>query len=591
MFIITPISLENDRYTQAVNAANAQVDAVSFIRQACDLKITMFEKKLISRDELFYETDNLGWIFGTGIWSYRGKVGGEGLLLIIDDLRNDSLNRELLRGQYALLVRLKKRDHLILILDSSGIQNLYKSDEGIVSTSFMACLYSKEKVATLNRKAAIENLVTGHIVSPDTLINEIKRFHPKGANDFFIEKILINVNNPNERIGIPDFKNREEAMEAQLSNLDELFEAFRNLNIEGADFGLTGGLDSRLLLAFALRNWDENRISVYTNSRLRKGKEKVVDEPIAVGVSKAIGKDLKLGWMSHPTDIEEEHLYETVQKSFKFFDGHVKMHTQYFEAYNNSEFKLNLIGQSRLNTSGIGGEQYRNMERFGSGKWNLRSFLDFKTIKMVAGEALNREELNSLLDYLVPKVKSRLGVGDDLSRVDVKKYYNEILNGDRLGARNNMENKLYWFLSPYTEAKVSEQAYGMCQFIGNYNFTFQAEMLARVNERMGKVPTDYGFTPTVGLTSKMKVQEMTKLLIPWELFYHTKIKNLHKPGSYDLFNKLNKYGFIREYLDVIESIFPEVNFEHLNVRPDLMPIAVNLGCFIYELTKEGKLKV
>lgn len=591
MFILFPIGLGDDRYAEAVNAANAQVDSGFFTRHAYNIKIVLFEKKLIPRDEVFYETSNSEWIFGTGIWSYRGKVGGSGLHLIIDDLRNNSLNNEELRGQYALLVHLKTSNKMILIVDSSGIQNLYFSDEGVVSTSFMACLYSKEKIATLNRKAAIENLVTGHVVSPDTLVHEISRFYPKRKNDFSLNGIIIKVSNPNERIGIPNYKNKYEAIEAQISNLDELFGTFRDLNIDGADFGLTGGLDSRLLLAFALRNWDEDRISAYTNSRISKGTEKVVDEPIAVGVSKAIGKELKLGWMSHPTDLEEEHLYETVQKSFKFFDGHVRMHTQYFEAYNTSEFKLNVIGHSRLNTSGIGGEQYRNMERFRSGKWDLRSFLDFRTIRMVSGETLNREELNCLLDYLVPKVKSRLGVGDNLSRVDVKKYYNEVLNGDRLGARNNMENKLYWFLSPYTEAKVSEQAYGMCQFIGKYNFTFQAEMLIRINHRMAELTTDYGFTPANGLSSKIKVQEMAKLIIPWEFFYRTKIKNLHKPGSYDLFNKLNKYGFIRKYLDVIESVFPEVDFQHLNVRPDVMPIVVNLGCFIHELLKEGKLKV
>lgn len=548
--------------------------------------VFLYRKKLIALEEVFIEFGSGSWIFGVGTWAYRSKIGRDGLLLFFEDVQMHKMDSSLVRGQFTFILS-NNDDNLKIFTDRSGIQNIYYTDCGVISSSFLASVYSRKKPCSLDQQAAYEVLTTGHIISPDTLVNEVKRFFPL-AEISAIDGCSITIINSNPS-GIPEYLDYESALESQVNNLDELFKSFSDIQKYTADFGITGGLDSRLLLSFAKKNWEKKSIRLYTNSRIVSFGHQVVDEPISELVSESSEIDLKLGLMKDPLSLTDEEIVNTIHESFLFFDGHVRMHIQYFEAYNTERFKLKVLGDSRFNTSGIGGEQYRNMERFNGKKWPLREFLKYKTILFVSGEALVGKEKNFFLDGLAAKVKKRLDVDDSLDFIGVKKYYNEVLNGDRLGARNNMENKLSWFLSPFVDWKIAESAYGLTPFLLNDYFFLQSKMIGKGDSTLAQIPTDYGFTPSNGLPVKDMLKEKLLSNVPWQLFYWLRVKRLHKPGSYSFFNQLVKNASISKYSDTVRTTLPAINIDKVLSTPDVMPIAISLGYLISNLREKGKL--
>lgn len=548
--------------------------------------VLLYPKKLIPLNELFVET-NSGWIFGTGTWSYKSFSGCTSLNLLMQDIATDNVDRSKLRGQFVLLYHFN--DQLNIFTDASGIMNIYYDNETI-SSSFLAILYSKNEPAQLNKFAALETICTGNLVGPDTLVHGINRFMP--VNNFeSLHQVNIDVIHFNEKKHSIKYKTRKEALEQQVAAMDELMLSFKELaeNTQ-VDTGITGGLDSRLLLAFALRNWPQEQINVYTNSRVRRNGEKIIDEPIAVKVAGAVGKKLKLGWMKHPADLTEEELQQTIKESYLFSDAHVRMHIQYFESYSTKDFKVGLLENSRFNMSGIGGEQYRNQERFTGKYWNGKKFIAEKTMKHISGD-IGGSYYNELVDYIYTKTKNRLGITkDNWSFVEVKQYYNEIINGERLAARNNMENKLSWFLSPFAEAKIAFDAYSITAYLG-LSPKFQVDMLNMISEKLGAIETDYGFTPAKGIPVKIRFADRVKAMIPWSVFYKYRIKTLFASGRYALLKELKRFEIIRTAIETLEKIFPEINLNEILIRPDVMPIAINLGYMInYEL-ENGKIKL
>lgn len=552
------------------------------------LNFFLFPKLLVSPTEVFQKSDD-SWIFGTGIWSYRHKVEGSGLRLLLHDISNEAFQEDELRGQFAIIYYIPNLEQVKILTDFSGIQNIYIDSNGNISSSFLALLYDSKQPYRVNRKAVLEVLTTGNLISPDTLVEGIKRFHPRMKDNQF-GKIQISTTQIKESTPSPAFRNRQNAIEVQIEKMNDLFVRFARLNEKFlTDIGITGGLDSRLLLGFALSNWGKKNLSLYTNTRLRAGEEKIIDEPIAEKVAQATGLPLKMGWMKDPVDLSEEELKQAIKSSYYFSDAHTRMHIQYVEQYNTPGFKLQVLGGSRFNLSGIGGEQYRNQERFLFGRWDLPQFIRYKTMLLVSGESIQVSRLlKEQIDYLSQKVQDRIHCKEKMNHIDVKRYYNEIINGERLGARNNMENKLCWFLSPYAEWTVASAAYQITPFLGT-SPSFQSEIMIRVNPKIANIESDYGFTPLKGIPFSIKASNYFKAWLPWNVFYYLRIKPMLKNKRNIQFETLNSLTFIQKTIENVKDLFPELNINELLIRPDFMPIVINVGYFLLTERENGRI--
>lgn len=519
-----------------------------------------------------------------GIFIYKGFRSEEAILAALKDLERNQFDELAVRGSFALIVY--REEQLRIWLDATLIQHLYvDAERNALSSSFLALVETKA-----NREPQLEAfqeiLLTGTQIGPNTLIKGIQKTEPQAIPR--IEGVEIKI--CKRPLSITDYKSREHALEDSQSRLEACFKDYRGLAEDhGALLGLTGGLDSRLNLAVALKLWPQP-IEVYTNCRIRKGKERVIDEPLAQKAAESVGLTLRAGWMVHPLDMEDQQLSQVMEQSYQFFDGHGRMHAQWFEDYNTARFKKDLMGDRLFGLSGIGGEQYRNFEGMLSKTWSKDYFVRFHLALNYCGPAFKHskaeDEFIEALGYRVWQ-KIKPSNADRITHPEVKQYLNEILIGNRLGARNNAENRLAWFASPFTDPGVSIPAYGLTHWIGS-SIAFEKDLIVRLNNDLANVPLDYGIRPSDDLSWRMKVKPWIRHFTPARLWVNKRIGPLSEPGSYKLFNELTAQSkLINACVAEVKKLDLPIHLDRLCALPDFMPIVVNMGYFLLKLKQSS----
>lgn len=515
-----------------------------------------------------------------GVFIYKGFVAEEAVRLALTDLEHHRFDELAVRGTFAFLVY--NEEHLKIWLDATVIQHLYVNKaQKALSTSFLA-LVETQSNRTPQLESFQELLLTGTQIGPETLVKGIFKTEPHYIPEIAGVEIKI-CKRPTQG---SDYKSREEALDHAQAHLEACFNDYRGLaTAHGALLGLTGGLDSRLNLAVALKKWPKP-IEVYTNCRIRKGKEQVIDEPLAQKAAESVGLTLRAGWMVHPLDMDDVQLAEVMEQSYQFFDGHGRMHAQWFEDYNTARFKKALMGNRLFGLSGIGGEQYRNFEGMLTPTWSRDYFIRYHLALNYCGPVFkNQQAEDSFADSLGERVWSKIkpAKSDRVSHSEVKQYLNEILISNRLGARNNAENRLAWFASPFTDPGVSIPAYGLTKWLGS-SIEFEKDLIVRLNDSLANVPLDYGIRPKDDLSLKMKIKPWVRHFTPSRLWVDKRIGPLSEPGSYQLFNELSAQStLIKTCVEEVNKLSLPIHLNRLCALPDFMPIVVNMGYFLLKL--------
>lgn len=513
-----------------------------------------------------------------GILFYENYCLEEALSRFIIDYYTGKVNWNSLSGTYAILIWCQKE--LEIILDTFVVQSVFICRKNkIIGTSFLGILDSDSQFS-LNNDAILETILTGNLIGPETLINEVERIEKDYQIKCFNNVKLTYTPNP-DNIIVP--KSREEAASLILGKLRKSFSNISTIaNDSGLVTGITGGLDSRLILALAVDKISLNHIGVYTNCRTTKGKEKVVDEPIAEKVALSIGKKLKPAWMVHPLDLTEDEFSQVTHNSFLLFDGQVRMHVQFFEQYNNSVFKKNVHNDCKFGLSGIGGELFRNHDGMVSRYWTKDKFIKYYLVKNFVGDCfLTKEGEKSFfnrLDYKISKVLKFKS--DKVYHKDLKKYYNLILVPYRLGIRNNSENRLFHFYSPFIDPSTVYQGFENVNYLGS-SISFEKDLICELNKNLSNVELDYGIKPIDKVSFSLIFKPYVRNAIPDKLYVNFRINELRKPFSYSFERNMNaKFLLFRESINEVRNLNLQINIDVLLSSQDTMPIIFNLGYFL-----------
>ena len=340
---------------------------------------------------------------------------------------------------------------------------------------------------TLNRDAATENLVTGGITGTETLVNEISSFS-KGSFTLFpdIEFVL-------PRVGTTTDKPESEAdaIGRQAELLGNYFSSCGKLAAGGgADIGLTGGYDSRLVLACARENLDD--LQVHSHFRPAGSEEWRIARMIAEGE----GISFISPEVTPPEKMDDEGLLRVIGSSFRFSDGAISLHCNWMEEYNTLEYRLSVLGNKRLGLSGIGGEQYRNQERLYGKPWIFSQWLKYSYLRKVSGRVfLTVKDEREMLARIKSKICSITGFSPGkrfICLADLKRIQNEVLIPAYRGARTDAENRHSWYLSPLADFHISTAAYGIIKFLKDSK-RFEADLIRMIAPSLAAYPTDYGY--------------------------------------------------------------------------------------------------
>lgn len=537
-------------------------------------KLFYYDKQLIKK-EIKNSDENIN-IFITGTCIIHGLSVDESMAAITDHyIKHKELPNSLI-GNYCIIIC--QNDKIYLHHDPENIYNIFLAkDFSVISSSFLALCDGMTKL-TINREAIIENLCTGSLIGEDTIFSEINRV-TYNVDVVLPEKSLL-LFSKKEKFVIPHFHNKKESLSAQIDILDWYFAGIKALVKEyGLDSGLTGGFDSRLLMALIKRHFSDVSHQFHSHKRKVNGAEYLIAKHLCTITSSSFVEEESLDI----NDMDDIQIGESIKRGMYFYDGQIRSHAFWHESFNNLDYRKKILKDKRVGFHGIGGEQYRNIERMHKSDWNYELWIKYNIIRKLTGnKVLNKPSMDNLVDSLSYKINQIIPVSDNkIDHLGLKRYLNEVFIPSNRGVRTSMENKLTYFFSPFTDFRVSVEAYGAVPFLGN-SLNYQAEIINLISPELANETSDYGFN---FISGERASEYFPRLIgenyihpILWEsILYNMK----NKKGNLK-WCRLNKTSLYLHHLtDVVQSMNININLEDLLKSSDLGPSVFSLG-FILE---------
>ncbi len=524
-------------------------------------------------------SNTLSAVAGTGTFIYKRCGPKESLQLLLDDFNKERFSPSELLGHYFIFLILPLG--LKILTDGTGLIKAYHDRGGsYLSSSFLMAASLQEKL-TLNKSAAIENLVTGALISPDTLVNEICCFSSR--SHILFPDIAFLTPERNFTGVIP--QNRVESVKRESILIDDYFRACSRLANEcGADIGLTGGYDSRLILAHAVRNF--NDIQVHSHYRKYETEEWRVAKEIADGE--------RLQFVSPkviPTEeMDDDTLLRTIESSYKYCDGAIRLHNNWLEEYNTWEYQARIMGNMLLGVNGIGGEQYRNHDRLYIKPWLFKQWIKYYYIRRTSGNLfLCSKDEREIVFSIMCKISDLLGFSKSKQWIklsDLKRIQNEVMIPAYRGTITDAANRYAWSLSPFADVHLSTSAYNIVRYLRSSR-NFEAELIREASPNLAHYRTDYGYNLLGGEPWSYRLAStLFENLLPAAMKW--KIREVIRKGKQEtaVVKKIRSSAVLQVYFQKTVHAGLPLSEEMLISREVTACMAVSLGFFLEKLNIE-----
>lgn len=535
--------------------------------QPFEIKIGEYFLKLYEKTALKipnYHQKDSDYIFACGSLFYKGLGYSDSLKQLLEDFVLNQVDSNHLYGNYVIIFYNTKSKKFTFCIDPSYIKNVYFDPVNKVITTDFLSLVSSFPTYTLNHLAIIENLTTGNLISPDTYVNGVYKLDQINVDE--IEDnfpwIITKVFKP--EVGY-NFNGFDEAVDHANEQLSKYFQSVAEISNEfGAHIGLTGGFDSRLLLIHAKRHLRR----LLTNSFWR---ENSLEYKIAKLVAKASKQDF---FSFEEKPFMEPGKEEMLQKSYYFFDGQIRSQNIWEEEFNLSDYALQIASDHFVGFHGLGGEQYRNSDRFPS-NMSTRCFIEFEWMFRQCGNVFKAKKIRKeVYEKIQSKIKRLVKLDDrKLGLLEMKIIQNEIWNTSNRAARVNVLNQQQFYFAPFSEFQLSRAAYNYVPYLGK-SYRFQMEMMRRLDSELSSVNTNYGFNIQQGEPLKNHIITTVVNIIPRMLYYR-----LYRYWK-DFINKGNSDTSIKRGVNYLAGMYDMIDLEKLSNSADL---GKNINSFEYLL--------
>lgn len=478
-----------------------------FIFDLGEYRLLLYKKQLVDVNN-YYSLDSVS-LYVCGSLFYKGLNYEHSLKELLLDYRNECVSANDLYGNYVCLFYNSQTKKITFCLDPAFAKNVYYSTKlKIISSNYLAILECLDSWS-INELAIAENLTTGHLISPDTYVNEIQKidkinfheldnFFPNLETRTFTPKVI-------ERI-----ERRKDALRHANEMLSQYFSAVKNIAHQfGAHIGLTGGFDSRLLLMHA-KKYITNLI---TNSFWR---ENSIEYEIAKNLAYVANVPFyafENGSFEAPPP---EHM---MKKSFYFFDGQIRSQNNWDEVFNLPEYAAQIAYNHFVGFHGSGGEQYRNADRL-IGSIPFNTYVKYEWMFKQSFNFFKDKELErAIFNRISAKIRRLTGISDNrIGLLELKIIQNEVWNTANRLTRVNVLNQQQFYFAPFTEYQLSHAAYSYVPYLGP-SLAFQIDLLNNLDRELSEVRTNYGFRIDKGEPLKMQLVPYAMKIVPRSLFY------------------------------------------------------------------------
>jgi asparagine synthase (glutamine-hydrolysing) len=409
----------------------------------------------------------------------------DALAALLDEVRAAGrIDENALRGNFALFIH--AGDHVWLLNDALGFVRIYASADGcFFSTSWLAACAYLERVE-LDEASAIEYVLTGAAHSRDSVARNVTLLKLGWAHDL-TRRCMWQRFPSGIAAGGHAFSSLDEAVEAVAAHLHEVFDEVATAFPGRIRAALSGGFDSRLIVAGLRACGAHPELFVYGRA-----------ESPDVVVAKAVARSAELALDVIDKDIVNRDLpppdVASLEQSALFFDGLPNDGLHDRGADQQTRLQQNADGYIALN--GGGGEIFRNFFHLADRSFTaddiVETFYRGFSTKVFRGA-------HGLSDYkarLAASVVETLAIpdsgGNRLTRRQVELVYPLFRCHFWMGVNNSVGVRHGYYATPLVDLGLVRIAQRLPLRWKNAG-AFQSRLVAALHPGVAAQPSAYGF--------------------------------------------------------------------------------------------------
>ncbi len=431
-----------------------------------------------------------------------------------------SAETDFVSGHYAVVMR--KEGKTTIHLDQFGGYLVYfDADAGIVSSSFYA-ISSVLRSLTLQRQAAYEYVFNGVVSGNETIFSEVA-ITPIGAR---VDVDADGLNIRRTALEAPKKTSEEkycESLQRGIQLLDRYFDPVAKTFKDRIRTALSGGYDSRLMLACLRRHGAQPRVYIY-------GQEQDPEVRLVQAIARGEGFPLAVIDKDAQLIVSPDEFAEVVRQNFFGVDGY-----NYGGIFQNGaerkESICRVAGKS-IAFNGGGGEIFRNFFYLLDRPLRVRELLwaFYSGFDPACGTPLF--EVDAYYRNLERKIFEVVGSDDPwLPRPTVEWLYHNFRCRAWDGKTDSNSNRFGYTAMPFLERRITEHASRLPLGWKNHG-AYEAALIARIDPKLAAYPSNYGHSFEVSRPLWRRANDYgTYLRPPWLRRYTHRIKNSIRDAS------------------------------------------------------------
>ena len=433
---------------------------------------------------------------------------------------NSSMSKRIM-GHYAAV--LKKDGRTQIKLDRFGGYHIfYNTEARIVCSSFFAICCVLPSL-TLSQQSACEYVFNGVLSGNETLFREVT-LAPIQAT-IVVAPQMLEIIRPSLAITRSFASPRRDAsVRESIALLDRYFAAVARSFGDRARCALSGGYDSRLILAFLRRHGVRPSLYVYGNQR--EG-----DVRVATHIAREENLPLEAIDKDDRPIIPATEFIETAHRNFLATDGYG--HAGIFHnGAETEELGRRVLGNT-IAINGGGGEIFRNFFYLPDRRYTIDELLwsFYSQFDLATCTALF--DVKSYYRGLRGKVVDLLGTDEPtLPRSAIEWLYHAFRCRAWDGKVDSIAGRHGFTAMPYLEKDITEHASALPLHWKNYG-GYEAELVRRVDSQLARYPSVYGhnFSRPPPLSRRLS-DNLTYFRPPWLRRYTYRLKHRGHRGDW-----------------------------------------------------------
>jgi asparagine synthase (glutamine-hydrolysing) len=432
------------------------------------------------------------------LW-FRGHFGRRALATLLDEVRiTGRLEESALRGNFALF--LKTGEHTWLLNDALGFVRIHASADGcFFSTSWLAaCAYLQQ--VEVDAASAIEYVLLGaahsrHSVARGVDLVPLGQTHDLKRRstwqrfpDGFVSRA-------------PGFVSPDEAVETITEHLRTVSTEVALAFPARVNTALSGGFDSRLIVAGLLAAGVEPRLFVYGN-----------DDSVDVAIAKTVASATSLALDAIDKRVLNRSLpvpdIGSLEQSALFFDG--LPNDGIYDPGADRRTRLQQTGDGCIALNGGGGEIFRNFFHLPDSAFSaddiVRTFYRGFSRGMFR-EPGGLERYETRLAASIRNIAGMSAAGDErLTRTQVELLYPLFRCHYWMGVNNSVAVRHGYYATPLVNLESVRMALRVPLHWKNAG-ALQSRLIAALHPAIAAQPSAYGFRFDVGPGWKARLAE------------------------------------------------------------------------------------